>query len=112
MPRASRAKRPAVQFDLEEFDRLLGEFRSISDEQRVKMTFALLRRSSSTDGERYQVAMRHLAKHEFPVIDTGTEFDEELDDAHVTTRLDRHPNALANRNFAAALLKQGSWGRE
>ena len=108
----SRKTRPKPKFDLDEFDRLLDEFKRIRDQKKLEMTFAILRRISSTEGERYRIAIRHLAKHGLEAVDTGSEFGPSIDHRYLTTVLDRHPNALANRKFADALLREVSWVRE
>jgi len=42
-------------------------------------------------------------------VDAGSEFDPRPANKYATTRLDRHPNALAHRKFANAILQGIAW---
>lgn len=96
-------------FDLEELDRILGAFRRVRDEHRVEMTFVALKTHSAQGGERYETFSRHLEKHSLNLLDAGSEFDPRPANKYATTRLDRHPNALAHRKFANVILQGIAW---
>lgn len=110
--RSSRAERPAKNktFDLEELDRVLSEFKAVRDANRLAMTFVTLKLSASQKKHPYRTMANHLDKHSLALVDGGSEFGPHGGLEYATTRLDRHPNAAANRKFANALLSI-SWGR-
>ena len=60
----------------------------------------------------YEIAAEALGKHSFMRIDGGSDFQTQIEARYLTTRLDRHPNALANKVFAGTILREIDWDEQ
>jgi hypothetical protein len=54
----------------------------------------------------HEIAAEVLGKHSLMLIDGGSDFQTQIGARYRTTRLDRHPNALANKVFAGTILRE------
>jgi hypothetical protein len=46
------------------------------------------------------------------LIDGGSDFQTQIEARYLTTRLDRHPNALANKMFADTIVREIDWDEQ
>ena len=94
-----------LEYDLESLDSIMREFREISDENNINITFVALRRTNTEDHLQFEIFKNVTEKYSFNFIDTAPEFKEDKKNYWIY-RFDHHPNAEANKIFAEAIYKQ------
>lgn len=104
-------KKGTQQFDLEKLHRLASEFDRIRTQHDLQMTFVGLKLHSRVSRP-YELAAEALGKHSLMLIDGGSDFQTQIEARYLTTRLDRHPNALANKMFADTILREIDWDEQ
>jgi hypothetical protein len=98
-------KKGTQQFDLYELHRLASEFDRIRTQHDLQMTFVGLKLHSRLSRP-YEIPADDLGKHSLMLIDGGSDFQTQIEARYLTTRLDRHPNILANTMFADTILRE------
>jgi hypothetical protein len=60
----------------------------------------------------HEIAAEVLGKNSLMLIDGGSDFQTQIGARYRTTRLDRQPNALANKVFAGTIFRKIDWDEQ
>lgn len=91
-----------MEFDIEHFDYLMEEFKNVSEENNINITFIALRWTDNEEKEQFEMLKNATDKYDFNLIDTVDEFEGDTKHYWIY-RFDHHPNWEANQLFAKAI---------
>jgi lysophospholipase L1-like esterase len=101
-------------FDLLRMDDVIAEFKDISEERNIGLTFVALRWGFDQNEDDFEAFRRVLFRHEISFVDTAPAFHEangegysfrEGGSRYAVYRADGHPNAEGHRLFAEAIKR-------